>query len=121
MCPATDNPTSCKIRAVIHFLHAKNMSAAEINRELCMLYGQKVMSEGTVRQWCRMFRDGQTNIHNEEQSGRPSVVSDDLVQSEKRCFTISEPSCEFPQISLTLLYEIITFWLGYHTFAQDGF
>ncbi|PNF14777.1 hypothetical protein B7P43_G07613 [Cryptotermes secundus] len=27
---------------------------------------------------------------------------------QKRRFTISELSCEFPQISLTLLYEIIT-------------
>jgi hypothetical protein len=45
--------------------------------------------------------------------GRPSVVSDDFVQSadqicERRLFTISELSCEFPQISRTLLYEIIT-------------
>jgi hypothetical protein len=29
MCPTTDHPTSCEIRAVIHFLHAKNISAAE--------------------------------------------------------------------------------------------
>jgi hypothetical protein len=34
MCPAIDNPTSSEIRAVVRFLHAKNMSAAEINREL---------------------------------------------------------------------------------------
>jgi hypothetical protein len=58
MCPAVDEPTSCEICTVIHFLHAKNMSAAE-NHELCMvIYGQNVISEGTVRQWCRMFRDG---------------------------------------------------------------
>jgi hypothetical protein len=51
MCPAIDNPTSCEIRAVIRFLHAKNKSAAEIYRELCAaVYGQNVMSEGTVRQ-----------------------------------------------------------------------
>jgi hypothetical protein len=43
--------------------------------------GQNVMSERTVRQWCRMFKDGQTNVHNEERNGQPSVVSDDLVQS----------------------------------------
>jgi hypothetical protein len=42
------------------------------------------------------------NIRDEELSGRPSVVSDDLVQSieqkicERRCFTVSELSCEFP-------------------------
>jgi hypothetical protein len=34
MCPATDNPASCEIRTVIHFLHAKNISAVEINHEL---------------------------------------------------------------------------------------
>jgi hypothetical protein len=40
MCPATDIP------AVIHFLHAKNMSAAEINRELCVSVCDKnIMSE----------------------------------------------------------------------------
>jgi hypothetical protein len=59
MCPATDSPASCEILAVIHFLHTKNMSATEIHRELCAVYGQNVMSEGTVRQWCRMFKDGQ--------------------------------------------------------------
>jgi hypothetical protein len=59
MCPATDNPASCEIRAVIRFLHAKHMSAAAIHRELCMaVCGQNVMSEGIVRQWCRMFKDG---------------------------------------------------------------
>jgi predicted transcriptional regulator len=74
-----DNPTRCEIRPVIHFLHTKNMSAVEIHCELCLVYSQNVMSEGTVRQWCRIFKDGQTNVHNEEQSVQPSVMSDDLV------------------------------------------
>jgi hypothetical protein len=60
MCPAINNPTSCEIHAVIYFLRAKNMSAAEIHYELYVVYGQNVMSEGTVRQ-CRMFRNGQAN------------------------------------------------------------
>jgi hypothetical protein len=47
MCPVIDNPTSCEIRAVISFLHAKNMSDVEIHRELCAVYGQNVMSEET--------------------------------------------------------------------------
>jgi hypothetical protein len=50
MCPAVDDPSSCEIRAVISFIHAKNMRAAEIHRELCAVYGQNVMGEGTVRQ-----------------------------------------------------------------------
>jgi hypothetical protein len=66
MCPAIDNPASCEVRAVICVLHTKNMSAAEIHHELCVVYGQNVMSEGTVRQWCRMFKDEQTNVNDEE-------------------------------------------------------
>jgi hypothetical protein len=87
------------------------------------VYGQNVMSEGTVRQWCRMFKDERTNVHDEERSGRPSVVSDDLVQSvdqkicERHCFTSSELSCEFPHIWRTVLYEIITDRLEYHKFC----
>jgi transposase len=118
MCPA-----SCEIHAVIHFLHAENISVAEIHRELCGVYGQNVTSEGTVRQWCRMFKDGWTDVHNEEWSGRPSVVSDDLVQSveqtmcERWRFTISELLCEFTQTSCTVLCEIITVSLGCHKFC----
>jgi hypothetical protein len=65
-----------------------------------------------------MFKDGRTNVHDEERNGRPSIVSDDIVQSidknncEKRRFTISELSCEFPHISRIILYEIITARLG---------
>jgi hypothetical protein len=70
------------------------MDAAEIHHELCVVYGQNVMSEGTVRQWCRMFKDRRANVHDEEQS-------DYLFQSVdkqicERChLTISELSCEF--------------------------
>jgi hypothetical protein len=78
------------------------------------------MNEGTVRHWCRMFKDERTDVHNEEQSGQPSIVSDDLVRSvdqkicERWCFTISELSCEFPRIPCPLLYEIITVRPCYH-------
>jgi hypothetical protein len=66
MCPAIDNPASCKICAVICFLHAKIMSAVEIHHQLRMdIYKQNVMSTGTVTQWCR-FKDGQTNVHYEK-------------------------------------------------------
>jgi hypothetical protein len=66
---------------VIRFLRAKNINASEFHRELCAIYGRNVMSERTGRQCCRMFKGWRTNVHNEEQSGQPSAVSDDLVQS----------------------------------------
>jgi hypothetical protein len=49
--------------------------------------------------------------------GEPSVVGDELVRSERWRFTILELSCEFPQISRTVLYETITVRLGFHRFC----
>jgi hypothetical protein len=101
MCSAIDNPVGCEIQDGIHFLRAKNMSAVEIHHELYAVYSQSVISERTVRQWCRLFKHGRRNVHDEEQSGQPYVVSDDCVQSvdqkicERWCFTIYELSCEF--------------------------
>jgi hypothetical protein len=101
------------------------MSAAEIHHELCAtVWGRNIMSEGTVRQWRRMFEDGRKMFTlMSEVVGRPFIVNDDLVQSadQKICeslrFKISELLCEFPQISLPVLYEIMTVSLGYHKFC----
>jgi hypothetical protein len=62
MCPEINNPNSCEIRTVNRFLHTTNMSAAEIHRELQAVYSQNIMSEGTVKQWCRMFKDALYNF-----------------------------------------------------------
>jgi hypothetical protein len=61
-----DNPASCKICPVTHFLHVKNISAAETHCELCTVYSQNAMGEGTVGQLCRMFKDGRTDVDDEE-------------------------------------------------------
>jgi hypothetical protein len=96
------------------------MSPVKIHCELCGVYGQNVMGGGTIRQWCKFFKGGRTSINDEERNGRPSVVSDDLVQSvdQKICerwhFTISELLCEFTQILHILLYKIITVRPSYY-------
>ena len=52
-------------------------------------------------------------MHDEVRSGRPSLVNDDLVRKvnervrDDRCFTISDLSLHIPQISRTLLYDIV--------------
>ena len=38
------------------------------------------MSDGVVREWCRKFKDGRKNVHDEERSRRSSVISNDLLQ-----------------------------------------
>jgi hypothetical protein len=112
-------PTSCEVRAVIRFLHAERQSAAEIHHRLCHIYGDNVMSNSCVREWCRKFRDGRT----EGGQGQHSIVTDELVQKVDQCvrgkrrFTISKLSEEFPQTSRTTLYRIVTDRLGYHKFC----
>jgi hypothetical protein len=51
------------------------MSAVEIHLEVCVVCARTVVSEETVTEWCRMFQDGQTNAHDEEQNGRPAICN----------------------------------------------
>ena len=57
-------------------------------------------------------------MHDEARSGRPSLVNDDLVSKvnetvrDDRRFIISDLSLHFPQISRTLLYDIVSSHLG---------
>jgi hypothetical protein len=74
MCPVIGKPVSCEIHAVIRFIRAKNIITAKTHRELCTVCGQNVTSGGAVRQRCRMFKDGRTNVHDEERNGGLSVV-----------------------------------------------
>ena len=67
-----------------------------------------------VRKWVRMFNEGRENVHDEARSGRSSLENDDLVRNvnervcDDRRFTISDLSLHFPQISRTLLYDIVS-------------
>jgi hypothetical protein len=67
-----------------------------------------------------MFKNGRINVRDEERTAQSSVVSDDPVDQkicETRVITISELSCEFPQISRTVLYEVIIVMLCYDKFC----
>jgi len=95
-------------------LNAKNSLPSEIRHLISQVYGDNAMSDGMVRKWVRMFNEGRENVHDEARSGRPSLVNDDLVRkvnervSDDRRFTISDLSLHFPQISGTLLYDIVS-------------
>ena len=112
------SPASCEVRGVIRFLLAKGSSAAEINRELCLVYEPAIMSEGKVRKWCRDFQNGRANVHNEARSGRPSIQTDDIVDqvNQKLRLTISALANEFPRVARTSVYRIVTEKLGYRKF-----
>jgi len=99
----------CEIQSVIRFFKARNVLPSEIHHQICQVYGDNAMSEGTVRKWVRMFNEGRENVHDEARSGRPSLVNDDLVCKvnervpDDRCFTISDLSLHFPHISRAVL------------------
>ena len=95
------------------------MLPSEIHHQICQVYGDNAMIDGMVRKWVRMFNEGRENVHDEERSGRPSLVNDDLVRKvnervrDDGRFTISALSLHFPEISRTLHYDIVSSHLGY--------
>ena len=90
------NPADCEVRGVIRFLQAENVRPCEIHQRLVVVYGEHVTNVASVRKWCIMFTNGQTDVHDAEKSGRPSVITDALKEKvnriiqENRHFTISE-------------------------------
>jgi len=67
-----------------------------------------------------MFRNGQTDVHDAERSGQPTVITDAMKQKvnhiirENRHFTISEVYEQCLEVSHTVLYEVVTEHLQYH-------
>ncbi|KAJ4428146.1 hypothetical protein ANN_24160 [Periplaneta americana] len=103
------SPAACEVRSVIKFFNAQSIAPVEIHRQLCQVNGP-IMSKQVVRCWCRQFSEGRQSVHDEERSGRPSLINDDRVELVRQCimdnrrFTITELSSHFPQISRYLLH-----------------
>ena len=71
-----------------------------------------------------MFRNGRTDVHDAERSGRPSVITDALKEKVNRIirenlhFTISEVYEKCPEVSRALVYQIVTEHLQYRKIAR---
>ena len=59
----------CEVRSVIR--------PAEIHKQIVAVY-DNVMNRQNVTKWCREFSEGKTDVHDEQRSGRPSLISDGL-------------------------------------------
>jgi len=87
---------------------------SEIHHQICQVYGDNAMSDGMVRKCVRIFNGGRENVHDEARIGSSFLVIDDFVRKfnervrEDRRFTISSLSLQFPQISRSLLYDIVS-------------
>ena len=73
------SPAKCEVRSVIRFLNAKGERPAEIHKQIVAVCG-KVMNLQNATKWCREFSEGRTDVHDEQRSGKPSLISDDLLQ-----------------------------------------
>jgi len=79
MAAPIQSPAKCQLRFVIRFLNAKVERPTEIHKQIIAVYGN-VMNRQNVTKWCREFSEGRTDVHDEQRSGRPSLISDDLLQ-----------------------------------------
>jgi len=113
------NPANCEVRGVIRFLQEENVRPSEIHRRLVAVCDEHVMNAASVLKWCTMYRNGRTDVHDAERSGRPTVITDALKQTvnriirENRHFTISEVYEQCPDLSRTVVNEIVTEHLQY--------
>jgi len=109
-----EGAVECEIRSAICFLNARNVLPSEIHQQICQAYGDNAMSDGMVRKWVRKFNERRENLYDEARIGHPSLVNDDLVHKvnervrDVRLFTISDLSRHVPQISRTLIYDIVS-------------
>jgi hypothetical protein len=64
--------------------------------------------------WCREFEAGRSDVRDEIRSGRPSIVTDEIIQKidedicANRHLTIVELHQQWPEVSRTVLHEIFT-------------
>jgi hypothetical protein len=80
MAAPIQSPTKCEVRSVIRFLNAKGERPAEIHKQIVTVYGN-VMNPQNVSNWCREFSEERTDVHDEQTSGRPTLISDDQRQA----------------------------------------
>ena len=73
-------PAKCEVRSVIRFLNAKGERPVENHKQIVAVYGN-VMNRQNVTKWCCEFSEGRTDVYDEQRSGRPSLISDDLLQA----------------------------------------
>lgn len=108
-------PAKCGLREVIRFLTARKVPPIGIHSQLCQVYGEGCMDIKNVRKWVREFKQGRTNIHDEERSGRPTTaITDAMVEKidglvrENRRITTRELCLLVPDISKGSIQTILS-------------
>ena len=80
MAAPSQSPAKCEVRSVIRFLSTKDERPAEIHKQIVAVYGN-VMNQQNVTKLCREFSERRADAHNEQRSGRPSLISHEAGQA----------------------------------------
>jgi hypothetical protein len=118
MAALIQSPTKRKVHSIIRLLKAKVERPAEIHKQTVAVYGD-VMNWQNVTKWCHEFSEGRSDVHDEQRSGRPSLISDDFLQKIEGeicanwCGTIRELHHIIPEVSKSTIHEAVTEKLGY--------
>jgi hypothetical protein len=109
----------CNMCSIIWFLNAKGEHpAAEIHKQIVAVYSD-VINRQNVTKWCHEFSEGRTKVHDQQTSGRPCLISDDLLQETEgeiranQCSTIIDLHHIVPKVSNTTIHKDVTEILGY--------
>ena len=73
-----DSDVSFRQRSVIEFLVKDEKTAAEIHVRLQCAYVDLCMGTSSVRRWIKHFKDGNTSIQDQPNSGCPRTASTEL-------------------------------------------
>lgn len=57
-----ERPATCEVGTVIWFLKAENFLTAEIYTQSVEAYGEDALNEGSVRKWCRLFKEDRNKV-----------------------------------------------------------
>ena len=75
-------------RHLLFFAFHRGQKAAEAARDICMIYGEGVIGESTVRKWFAKFKNGNFDIEDTLRSERPTEFDEDhlkaLLKEENR-------------------------------------
>jgi transposase len=110
MAVSIQNPAKCEVCVVIRFLHPKGKTAAEIHHRLVSVHDEDDMNSQNVEKWCREFEVGRNDVHVEIKSGRPTLLTEEIIQKidenirADRCLTIDELHQQCPDVSRTVLH-----------------
>jgi transposase len=69
------------------------------------------MNRQNVTNWCREFSEGWTDVHDDQWSGKPSLISDEILQEiegeirANRSVTIRELHHITPEVFKTTIHE----------------